>query len=148
MHTVRMGLVQSQLWLVIFWMWSPWKYCRKYFQLKSSSCFRMFVPNQFVYLLFRPSPVAYGGSQARGLVYATATAMLDLSHIFDLPHAYGNAGSLTHWARPGIKPASSWILVRFITTEPQWALLSQCIWKLTVSVQSSIWKLFMFCIYW
>ena len=29
------------------------------------------------------------------------------------------AGSLTHWVRPGMEPASSWILVRFVTTEPQ-----------------------------
>ena len=29
--------------------------------------------------------------------------------------AHGNAASLTHWARPGIKPASSWILVGFLT---------------------------------
>ena len=28
--------------------------------------------------------------------------------------AYGNARSLTHWARPGIEPASSWFLVRFV----------------------------------
>ena len=27
---------------------------------------------------------------------------------------------LTHWARPGIKPMSLWILVRFITAEPWW----------------------------
>ena len=33
--------------------------------------------------------------------------------------ARGNAGSLTHWARPGIEPASSWILVGFISTLPQ-----------------------------
>ena len=33
--------------------------------------------------------------------------------------AHGNAGSLTHWARPGIEPSSSWILVRFPSTEPQ-----------------------------
>ena len=33
--------------------------------------------------------------------------------------AHSNAGSLTHWARPGIEPASLWILVRFIST---WAL--------------------------
>ena len=32
--------------------------------------------------------------------------------------AHGNARSLTHWWRPGIKPASSWILVRFVSTEP------------------------------
>ena len=35
---------------------------------------------------------------------------------------HGNAGSLTHWARPGIKLASSWILVGFITAEPHWEL--------------------------
>ena len=29
--------------------------------------------------------------------------------------AHGNAGSLTHWARPGIKPVSSWVLVGFVT---------------------------------
>ena len=32
--------------------------------------------------------------------------------------AHGNAGSLTHWARPGIAPTTSWLLVRFISTEP------------------------------
>ena len=37
--------------------------------------------------------------------------------------AHSNARSLTHWARPGIKPASSWILVGFITTKPLWELL-------------------------
>jgi len=36
--------------------------------------------------------------------------------------AHGNARSLTLWARPGIEPASSWILVGFISTEPQWEL--------------------------
>ena len=34
--------------------------------------------------------------------------------------APGNSGSLTYWAKPGIKPASSGILVGFITPEPQW----------------------------
>ena len=36
--------------------------------------------------------------------------------------AHSNAGSLSQQAKPGIKPASSWILVRFINTEPQWDL--------------------------
>ena len=31
--------------------------------------------------------------------------------------ARSNTGFLTHWARPGIEPASSWMLVRFIITE-------------------------------
>ena len=38
--------------------------------------------------------------------------------------AHSNAGSPTHWARPGIEPASSWILVGFISTVPQWELPS------------------------
>ena len=37
--------------------------------------------------------------------------------------AQGNAGSLTHWARPRIKPATSWLLVRFVSTEPWRELL-------------------------
>ena len=37
--------------------------------------------------------------------------------------AHDNAGSLTHWARPGIEPMSSWILVGFVTAEPWWKLL-------------------------
>ena len=36
--------------------------------------------------------------------------------------AHGNAGSLTHWASPGIKHTSSWILVRFVTAGPPWEL--------------------------
>ena len=36
--------------------------------------------------------------------------------------AHGNTGSLTHWVRPGIKPASSWILVGFVSAAPQWEL--------------------------
>ena len=36
--------------------------------------------------------------------------------------AHSNARSLTHWARPGIEPVSSGILVGFISTEPQWEL--------------------------
>ena len=31
---------------------------------------------------------------------------------------HGTTGSLTHWARPGIKPAFSWILVGLVTAEP------------------------------
>ena len=38
--------------------------------------------------------------------------------------ATSNTGSLTHWVRPGIKPASSWMLVRFVSTEPRWELLA------------------------
>ena len=44
-------------------------------------------------------------------------------HLLAYTIAHGNAVYLTHEARSGIKPKSAWILVRFITTKPQWELL-------------------------
>ena len=37
--------------------------------------------------------------------------------------AHSNAGFLTHWSRPGIKPNPHWILVGFLTSEPRRELL-------------------------
>ena len=80
----------------------------------------------FLFCLFRATPEAYGGSQARGWIGATAMpqpqqcGIRATSVIYTTAH--GNAGSLTHWVRPGIEPTSSWILVCFITIEPQWEL--------------------------
>ena len=42
--------------------------------------------------------------------------------------AHRNAGFLTHWARPGIEPASSQILVRFVFSEPWQELLWCGLW--------------------
>ena len=89
----------------------------------------------FIFCIFRAAPVAYGGSQARGLIQAVATS-LHHSHSnagsraasATYTAAHGNTGSLIHWVRPGIKPTSSWVLVGFITTEPQWDFLNfKCI---------------------
>ena len=44
---------------------------------------------------------------------ATAITMPDLSTSATYTTAHGNAGSSTHWARPGIEPASSWIIDLF-----------------------------------
>ena len=78
----------------------------------------------FLFLfLFSATPKAYGGSQARGWIRATA-ASLHHSHsnVGSKPSlqptyttAQGNAGSLTHLTRLGIEPKSSWILVGFIS---------------------------------
>ena len=68
------------------------------------------LPTSSLFLgIFRAAPLAYGSSKARGQIRATAASIC-------------NTGSLTHWVRPGIEPDSSWILVGFITTEPQWKL--------------------------
>ena len=64
----------------------------------------------FIYFwLFRATPSAYGISKARGQIGATAAG---------LHHSHSSSRSLTHWARPGIKPTFSWILVGFVTAEP------------------------------
>ena len=42
--------------------------------------------------------------------------------------AHSNARSLTHKARQGIEPTSSWILVAFVTAESQWELYKLFLW--------------------
>ena len=79
----------------------------------------------FAFLLFRGTGEAYGSSQARVKselqwpACTIATATWDPSHLCDLHQSLCNAGFLTHVGRPGIEPASSSILVRFISAEPQ-----------------------------
>ena len=62
------------------------------------------------FLSFRAAPSAYGGSQARVWIGATAAG---------LHHSHSNSRSLSYWARPGIEPASSRMLVRVISTKPR-----------------------------
>ena len=66
----------------------------------------LFAPfGSFFFFFFRATPAAYGSSQARGqirataasLLYATATATWDPSRIYNLHHnSQGNTRSLTH----------------------------------------------------
>ena len=87
----------------------------------------------FFFLLFRTTLLAYGSSQTRGQIGATAAG----KH-----HSHINTSSepclwptpqLTAvpdpWptVRPRIKPTSSWILIRFISSEPQWNLGIFCL---------------------
>ena len=41
--------------------------------------------------------------------------------------AHGNTGSLIHWVRPGIEPASSWLLIRFLTHWATMAMLMELV---------------------
>ena len=72
--------------------------------------------------LFRAAPKAQacGGSQARGLnrSYSWRPQPQPQPHGIRAEIAHGNAGSLTHWARPGIEPVSSWMPVRCVFAEP------------------------------
>ena len=54
--------------------------------------------------------------------------------------AHGNTGSLTHGAGPGIKPKSSWILIRFISTEPQRKLHPSKLFKVSESLLTQLYK--------
>ena len=60
----------------------------------------------FLFVCFRAIPVSYGSSQVRAQIRAASATYAT---------ACSNAGSLTHWERPGIEPASLWILVMFLT---------------------------------
>ena len=91
----------------------------------------------FFFLLFRVKFVTYGGSQARGQIEATAAGLhyshsntKSEPHLQPTPQLTAMPESPTHWAGSGIEPASSWILVRFVSTAPQWEL-PQC-WVLNL----------------
>ena len=79
-----------------------------------SNCSIKYLPTTYFFLsffffcLFRATRAAYGASQARGWIGAISAG---------LHHSHSNARSLTRWVRPGINPASSWILVRLVSTE-------------------------------
>ena len=55
--------------------------------------------------------------------------------------AHGNTRSLTHWSKPGIKPASSWILVKFVSTEPWWELLNSVFYHGVLAIYCCVSKL-------
>ena len=74
----------------------------------------------YLFIFLRAALLAYGDSQSRGQIGSVATGLCqiqDTSSTYTTAH--NNIGSLTHWTRPRIQPASSWILVRFIAAEPQ-----------------------------
>ena len=74
----------------------------------------------FFFGLFRAVGLAYGSSQARGQIRAAPTSLHHSNegfepHLWPIPQLMTTPYLLTHWARPGIEPISSWILVGFIT---------------------------------
>ena len=90
----------------------------------------------FFFFFSRATPVAYGGSQTRGLIGATAAGrhhshsnMGSKPRLQTYTTAQGNTRSLTHSERPGIKLATSWFLVGFVnhwatTGTPEYVFLS------------------------
>ena len=69
------------------------------------------------YFLLSPIPEAFGSSQARGRIRAAAADLCHSQgnkgselHLQLRLQLFSNPGSLTHWASPAIKTASSWTL--------------------------------------
>ena len=48
--------------------------------------------------------------------------MPDLRRTCDVHHRWQQHRILTHWVKPGTEPESSWVLVRFVSTESRWEL--------------------------
>ena len=87
-----------------------------YFKALPKKDWKFTLPLPFVLSFSRATPAVYGGSQARCLIGATAASLCHShgntrSEPSLQPTAHGNAGSLTHLARPGIEPVTSWFLV-------------------------------------
>ena len=137
------------------WFWKVFYFCipflifhfciQKYNQFLSFSFFFF-----FLFFFFRAIFKAYGGSQARGLIGATAHSLCQ-SHsntgsklcLWPIPQLmHGNAKSLTHWARPGIvtQPhgsySDSFILQYFATNFWMLILYSATLMNLLISLSS------------
>ena len=77
-------------------------------------CHFCHIPNSFLFYFFLvPYPMAYGGSQARGRIGATAASLTpqpQQHRIWAVSATYtrvhSNTGSLTHWGRPGMEPCN------------------------------------------
>ena len=118
------------------------------------SFFLFFFPS---FLLLRAVPAAYGSSQAGGWLGATAAGH---SHSRSCEiwaacaayaASYGNTRSLTHWARQGIKPASSWILcwaLNLLSRNRKFSLWFWCVfpwWLVILSILSCVcWPSYVF----
>ena len=85
-----------------------------------------------VFCFFRAALVVYGvprlgvESELELPAYTTASATWDPSHVCNLHHSSWEYWILNPLIEPGIKPASSWILVGFVN---HWAMMGiPCIW--------------------
>ena len=79
-----------------------------------------------IFGLFRAAPMSYGGSQVRGSNWSYSCQPTPQPQQRQIQAesvtytiAHSNAGSLTHWARTGVKPTASCFLVGFVSDAPR-----------------------------
>ena len=78
------------------------------------------------------------GARAAGLPHNHSNSGSRLHLRSTYTTAHGNARCLTHWVRPGIEPTSSWILIGFVSTVPQWELPWKYFWTCRQAPQGSL----------
>ena len=100
-----------------FYLWTPSTISHSLFSMKRHCFIYLFI--YFVFLGPHPwhmeVPRLGVESELQLLACTTATACGIRATSVTYTTAHGNAGSLTHWTRPGIKLTSSWILVGFLS---------------------------------
>ena len=94
----------------------------------SYTCIHSFSYSFLFFLLpFRATPAAYGGYQARGLIRAITTGLhhshSNLGSFCNVHHSSQQCQILSPLSKARIKPATSWSLVGFVSTAPQWECL-------------------------
>ena len=108
-YPLKINIIQFENGLqnLIFMIWGPTQ-LYKFEQVLFLFCFPFFF---FFFFFFFLWPHLWHMEVPRvGVIRAAASGLY---------HSQSNVGSLTHWVMPGIEPVSSWILVGFLTTEPQ-----------------------------
>ena len=97
---------------------------------KIETFFFLFVCFLFFCFSFLGLHPQHGSSQARGLIRDTAASLHhSLSNVGSEPRMWptplltGMPDPQHTWVRLGIKPPSSWMLVRFVFSSPQWEVL-------------------------
>ena len=92
-----------RFWKIVFSVSFVWRYFLFFSLISSWAHLCMCVCVFYFIYFFR----AHGIGPARGQIRAAAAGL-----------CHSHLGSLIHRARPGIAPVASWILVRFVSTEP------------------------------
>ena len=111
--SIKYYLESNQLWTQLCCNFLLYSRSNKFFPLA-------FFLSFFFFFLFRAAPMAYESSWARGWIgagslchsHSHTRSKLHLQPMLQL--AYGNAASFSHWMRPGIEPASLWILCQIL----------------------------------
>ena len=114
---------------------------RKMIQFPLWFCFFVFV-FVFFFLPFRAAPASCGGSQARGSNQSYSCRLTPWPQQHQIrassvayTTAHGKARFPTHCTRAGIEPASSCILVGFVSTVPLWELLLLILFSIMVCLK-------------